>query len=185
MKFEKILLILLYLSLGLLILYLANTKDDVDARIEESAEALKAVEQIAMQDIKVVTGQEVYVPAYSDIKSFDGKGAFKLSINLSVRNTDPDHSIIVEYLDFYNSAGHKSKAFLQKPLMLNPMATKDFHITQSDTIGGSGANFYLKWVADTSVNEPVIEAIMIGSSGTLGFSWKSNGLTVKTVDSRE
>ena len=58
----------------------------------------------------------------------------------------------------------------------------DFHITQSDTIGGSGANFYLEWVADTTVTEPVVEAIMLGSSGTQGYSWTSEGLVVKSVE---
>ena len=65
-----------------------------------------------MHDIKVVSGQEIYVPAYFNIKSFDGKGIIKLSINLSVRNTDPDDAIVLSYVDFYNTKGAKSKKFI-------------------------------------------------------------------------
>ncbi len=129
----------------------------------------------------IVSGEEIYVPAYSSIKSIEEKGELKLSINLSVRNTDPAHSIVLSYVDFYNSKGDIAKKFIDKPVKINPMATLDYHITQSDPIGGSGANFYLKWVADTSVNEPVVEAIMLGSSGTQGYSWTSPGLVVKYV----
>ena len=179
MKIMKIFLIGLYLFIGLFILYLSNTKNKIDERIEESTEAIKDVETVVLQDIIVATGQEIYVPAYSNIKSVEGKGNIPLSINLSVRNTDPDHSIILSYVDFYNTSGHMSKRFLSSPRQIGPMATTSFHIAQSDTIGGIGANFYLKWISDTLVNEPVVEAIMIGSSGNQGYSWISKGLVVK------
>ena len=181
MKIEKILLIILYLSLGLLILYLAKNKGDVDAKLEESAELIMNLENVASTDIAVVSGGEVYVPAYSNIKSFDGKSMLNLSINLSIRNTDPDHAIVLSYVDFYDTKGKISKKYIDQPISVGPMATIDFHITQSDPIGGSGANFYIKWIADTEVNEPVIEAIMLGSSGTQGYSWSSKGLVVKQI----
>ena len=182
MKIEKILLIILYIGLGLMIIYLNRSREVVDEKIEESKESIKAIEQIALHDIKEVAGQEIYVPAYSNIKSFDGKSKINISVNLSVRNTDVNRPIVIQYLDYYNSSGMKSKAFLDSPVRLKPMATLDFHITQADTIGGSGANFYLKWSADTIVHEPIVEAIMVGSSGTLGFSWSSKGHVVKTSD---
>lgn len=182
MKIEKVLLVVLYISLGVLIIYLVKSREDVDARLDQSADAILSIEERSMHDIKVVSGQEIYVPAYSNIKSFDGKGVIKLSINLSVRNTDPDNAIVLSYVDFYNTKGAKSKQFIQQPLKIGPMATADFHITQADTIGGSGANFYLKWVADTQVNEPVVEAIMLGSLGTQGYSWSSKGLVVSHVE---
>ena len=179
MKIEKILLIILYLGLGILVLYLSKSRDDVEAKISQSNEAISHIEYMTNHDINIVSGQDVYVPAYSSIRSLEGKGELKLSINLSVRNTDPDHSIILSYVDFYNTLGKRSKQFLNQPVQIGPMATLDFHITQSDTIGGSGANFYLEWIADTTVYEPVIEAIMLGSAGTQGYSWTSSGLVVR------
>lgn len=178
----KILLIILYLVVGFFLLYITNTKNTLDKKIEASTEAIKEFETVVLKDILVAAGQEIYVPAYSNIKSVDGKSNILLSINLSIRNTDPDNAIFLSYVDYYNTAGAMSKRFLEAPLKIGPMATKSFHIAQSDTIGGIGANFYLKWVADTNVNEPVVEAIMVGSSGTQGYSWSSQGLVVKRVE---
>jgi len=182
MKITKVLLIILYVSLGIFILYLTDRQNKTDEKIVQSTEAIQEFESVVMQDIQIVEGQEIYVPAYSSIKSVDGSKDILLSVNLSVRNTDPSNSIILSYVDFYNTQGQISKKFLSRPTKIGPMATKYFHISQSDTIGGIGANFYLEWLADTAVNEPVVEAIMIGSSGTQGYSWSSDGLVVKRVE---
>lgn len=48
--------------------------------------------------------------------------------------------------------------------------------------GSMGANFYLEWVADTTVNEPIVEAIMLGAYGTQGYSWNSQGIVAKLSD---
>lgn len=178
-RITKILLFSLYLFLGLLILYLANSQLDIDQKLEDNKLAIQVMKKASLQDINEVDGQEIYVPAYSNIKSVDGKSDIMLSINLSVRNTDPDHPIFLSYVDFYNTAGKKSKSFLEEPIEIDPMATVNFHVAQSDTTGGIGANFYLKWISDTTVHEPVVEAIMLGSSGTQGFTWSSQGLVVK------
>ena len=178
----KVLLIILYISLGISILYFSNTQNKMEEKIIEGNEAIINFEAVVMQDIQVVDGQEIYVPAYSNIKSVDGRSDILLSVNLSIRNTDPFNPIFLSYVDFYNTTGAISKRFLKDPVKIGPMATKYFHIAQADTIGGIGANFYLEWVADTTVNEPVVEAIMIGSSGTQGYSWSSQGLVVKQVE---
>ena len=64
--------------------------------------------------------------------------------------------------------------------MIKPMATTDFYLSKSDSFGGSGANFYIKWLADTLVNEPVVEAIMLGTAPH-GYSIVSPGRVVKNV----
>ena len=50
--------------------------------------------------------------------------------------------------------------------------------------GGLGANFIVEWVAQTEVSEPVIEAIMIGSSFQQGISWISPGKVIKNQNNR-
>ena len=182
MKFLKVLLIIFYISLFLFTLYFNNAQNKMKEKIIESNEAITNFETVVMQDILVVDGQEIYVPAYSNIKSPDGRSDILLSVNLSIRNTDPFNPIFLSYVDFYNTTGAISKRFLEDRLKIDPMATKYFHIAQADTIGGIGANFYLEWVADTTVNEPVVEAIMIGSYGTQGYSWSSKGLVVKQAE---
>jgi hypothetical protein len=42
------------------------------------------------------------------------------------------------------------------------MASTNFFVSQTDARGGAGANFIVKWAANTLANKPVIEAVMVG-----------------------
>lgn len=55
------------------------------------------------------------------------------------------------------------------------MASIRYVVKESDTSGGSGANFVVKWNAETSVNPPVIESVMIGTQYQQGISFTSRG----------
>ena len=178
----KILKIGLLIYAGLMLVfiaYFANRQSGIDKSIEENKQYISDLETIVQQDIVTATGQEIYVPAYSNIQGAEETSSILLSINLSVRNTDPSKAINLSYVDFYNTGGTISKRFLSSPITIEPMATKHFYVAQADTIGGIGANFYLEWVADTTVNEPIVEAIMLGSNGSQGYSWSSKGLVVR------
>lgn len=179
MKRENLLFSLLFLSLVAISAYMAKNNNDINEKLEENSIMILNLEQVTVTDIPVGAGAEVYVPAYSSISSFTGETQMNLAIDLSVRNTDPANSIIISYIDFYNTEGRVSKKFLEKPIKIAPMATVNFHIARNDTSGGIGANFYLRWNAETDVNEPFIEAIMLGAAGTQGYSWSSQGLVVK------
>ena len=179
MKILKISLIIYALLILIFIAYFANQQSGIDKSIEENKQNITDLETIVQQDIVTARGQKIYIPAYSNIQGAEEDSSILLSINLSVRNTDPSKAINLSYVDFYNTGGSLSKRFLSSPLIIEPMATKHFYIAQSDTIGGIGANFYLEWVADTIVNEPIVEAIMLGSNGSQGFSWSSKGLVVR------
>lgn len=58
------------------------------------------------------------------------------------------------------------------------MASAHFFVAQTDARGGLGANFIVQWSADKLANEPVIEAVMAGSTGTQGTSFMSHGRTI-------
>ena len=45
--------------------------------------------------------------------------------------------------------------------------------------GGPGANFVIEWAGPKDMDEPVIEAVMIGQSGHAGFSVISTGRTIQ------
>ena len=183
MNFSKILLTFLFLLFVFIISFHFNKQSKLENMMTENTEAIRDIESGSVLDINVVKGQEIYVPAYSSIKSPVRKNDILLSINLSIRNTDPLNSIYLSYVDFYNTSGKITKRFLKNPIKIDPMATESFHISQSDTIGGHGANFYLEWVADTTVNEPIVEAIMIGSyESHQGYSWTCPGRVVKQTD---
>jgi len=123
-------------------------------------------------------GQKIYVPAYSYLPG-NGGAKFSLNILLSVRNTDPINSISLAKVDYYDTDGQIAKQFLQDTILLAPMETKEFFIEQSDTLGGSGANFFIIWDADSIVYEPVVEALMYGIRGNHSMEFKSEGLIIE------
>jgi hypothetical protein len=59
------------------------------------------------------------------------------------------------------------------------MASTRFIVKESDTKGGSGANFLVEWHAETEVNEPIIEGVMIGAAAQQGISFTSRGKAIK------
>ncbi len=68
--------------------------------------------------------------------------------------------------------------YLAEPYSLDPMASAHFFVAQTDVRGGLGANFIVQWSADNLANEPVIEAVMAGSTGTQGISFMNHGRTI-------
>lgn len=64
-------------------------------------------------------------------------------------------------------------------MRLGNLASVEFVIQKADTAGGPGANFLVRWAGAPDIDEPVIEAVMIGPSGSAGFSFTSVGRVVK------
>jgi len=132
----------------------------------------------AESGISLSTGQTVYVPIYSHIYSGLKGRPFSLAATLSIRNTDPKHSITLLSVKFYDSDGKLIKEYLDKPAELKAMASTRYIITEGDTAGGSGANFLVKWQSQTKVNPPLIEGVMIGTRSGQGISFVSRGQVI-------
>jgi len=67
-------------------------------------------------------------------------------------------------------------------LRLAPLATTEFFVPEQDSSGGSGANFIVEWVAEKKqVNTPIIEAVMISTSGQQGISFVRSGQVVQAL----
>ncbi len=124
-------------------------------------------------------GQTVYVPIYSHIYSGLKGRPFSLAATLSIRNTDPKHTITLMSVKYFDSDGKLIKEYLDKPSELNAMATTRYILTEGDTTGGSGANFLVKWQSKTKVNQPIIEAVMIGTRSGQGLSFVSRGQVIE------
>jgi hypothetical protein len=136
----------------------------------------RAVTEIELgADFRVAAGQTIYVPAYSHIGIGDNARPFNLAVTVSIRNTDQAHPIVISSVSYHDSDGRIVREFLKRPLRVSPMATQDFFITESDTSGGSSSSFLVKWVAEQSVSDPVVEAVMIGTAGTQGISFTCPG----------
>lgn len=126
-----------------------------------------------------VRGQLVYVPIYSSIYHRHDKGMFHLTAVLSVRNTSETTRVIVSRVDYYDTNGKLLRRFIDTPHALGPYATVDFVIPEQDLAGGTGANFVVRWDAERAVSTPLIEAVMLGSLGTQGYSFTSRGQVVE------
>jgi hypothetical protein len=81
---------------------------------------------------------------------------------------------------YYDSTGKRVRDYLKKPSALAPLASVEFVIQRSDTTGGPGANFLIHWSGTTAVDEPLIEAVMLGQAGNAGISFTSAGRVVKS-----
>ena len=115
--------------------------------------------------------QAAYVPVYSHIY-YDGGRPYLLETTLSIRNVDPNQPVYVSKADYYDTAGKLAKKKLDRLIKLDPLQTIEFLVERHDASGGSGANFIVEWhAADQSVHAPLIEAVMVGRSGTNAVSF--------------
>jgi hypothetical protein len=122
-------------------------------------------------------GQTIFVPAYSHVYYRTGQ-EYLLAITLSVRNTSLTDSILLTSVGYYDTKGNLVKEYPKKSVRIPPMATAEFFVQEEDTSGGSGANFLVKWKATKGVSQPVIEAVMIGTTSGQGISLISPGRVI-------
>ena len=132
----------------------------------------------AARDLRLSKGQTIYVPVYSHIYVGDRQLAWNLSANLIIHNTDPGNPITVLAVDYYDWEGKLVKQHLSKPKQVNPMGSAFYYVKTSDTKGGWGANFVVKWKSENEVNEPLVECVMTGSRGNHSVSFISRGHVV-------
>ena len=164
---------LLFITL-MIVISVATQVEDIDEKLKYIPPQTIAAE---MPPKAVVAGQMVYVPVYSHIYAKGGK-PFLLEATLSVRNTDPNEDITIASVRYYDTNGNLIKDYLEKPMLLKPLATAEFLVTQKEIEGGSGANFIVEWVSDTKINQPVIEAVMIGIEGQTSISFVRTGVAI-------
>lgn len=126
-----------------------------------------------------VVSQAVYIPDYSHVYHGEGRSRFPLTTTLSVRNTDPERSITLRSVRYYDTGGRLTRRFLEDPRRLGPLGTADFVIEEHDVSGGTGANFIVEWSASRPVSPPVIEAVMIGTRSNQGISFTSRGQPIQ------
>lgn len=140
---------------------------------------------ITGRDLRIVTGQTIYVPAYSEVL-VGGRGlAHELMVTLAVHNTDLDASIILQSVQYYDINGDLVRDYVEDPIEVTSLATTGFLVEDGDSSGGWGSNFVVEWVAEEPVSEPIIEAIMVSTSGTQGISMISLGRVISQTDAPE
>ena len=136
----------------------------------------------ASAEYRLSKGQTLYVPVYSNIFSAPKKIPFNLATILSIRNTDMSNSIKILAADYYDTRGKLVRKYYQQPITLAPLESTDIFIPEDDTVGGTGANFIVRWNSQKEVNVPIIECVMIGMKSGQGISFVSPGQEIKETD---
>jgi hypothetical protein len=128
-------------------------------------------------------GQTLYVPCYSHVYLQDGR-PYDLSITLSLRNTSRDKKLVVNSVEYYDSAGKMVKSYADHETVLGPLATTEYFVEESDPSGGSGANFLVTWSSDSEepIEEPVVQALMVGTSGNIGVSFLTEAKLISSPE---
>ena len=120
----------------------------------------------------------IYVPAFSHIYVENGQGTL-LTITLSVRNMSSSNELVLEAVEYFDTAGELVKGFFSEPLLIGPLQTAEFLVGESETEGGSGANFLIRWHSLPGVAPPMTEAVMVGKTGAGIISFSSRGELVQ------
>jgi hypothetical protein len=125
------------------------------------------------------SGQTVYAPVYSHIYVGSQGQEFQLAATLSIRNTDSGKTIKVQSVGYHDSSGKLLRNLVTNPLPIGPFGSTQYFIGESDTAGGFGAFFLVKWSSETKVSEPVIEVVTAGTRSGQGISFVSSGKVVE------
>lgn len=145
---------------------------------DDAAPANEVVQPVNARELQIVTGQTVYVPAYSEIFVHSADQTSKLTVTLAIHNSDTDTPIIIRSVRYFDTGGKLVRDYIDEPVSVPPLATAGFVVEEGDTSGGWGANFLVEWGAEEPVYEPVIEAVMISTSSAVGLSMISPGRVV-------
>ncbi|WP_416673000.1 DUF3124 domain-containing protein [Egbenema bharatensis] len=165
---------LLISAIGVVTYSCQPTASDTPLRMEDQFNT------VVVETETIVTGQMVYVPVYSHVYQRNvNNPVMQLSATLSFRNTDLENSLILTAVRYYDSQGELVRNALERPIELPALASVDYLVEAEDTSGGIGANFIVEWVAATTVTEPVIEALMIATTGNQGISFISPGRVIQ------
>ena len=129
------------------------------------------------QDSLLITGV-TYLPVYSNIYSQTEHLTHELTVTVSIRNTNSTDSLYLYKADYFDTHGKLIHAYTQQSIFIGPMETLEIVINESDKAGGSGGNFLFEWVMSPDSSEPLIEAVMISTSGQQGLSFSSRGVRI-------
>ncbi|MBN1339408.1 MAG: DUF3124 domain-containing protein [Bacteroidales bacterium] len=174
---------LLYYAIPLLIIGFSGCREQNKNSIPETQPDIFVHRNLntylVEHDSSIFYGELIYVPAYSGIHYGDEGKTINLSITLSVHNTDLEHPITLNRVNYHNKKGTLIRNLLLEPVILQPLETRNFVIGENDNEGGTGANFVVDWNTGDMVSSPVIEAIMITTQMNQGISFTTYGRIIK------
>ena len=120
--------------------------------------------------------QLIYVPVYSEVAYGDRGARVNLATTLSIRNLDQGHEIRLSRVDYYNSSGKLVRQLVSSDGQgIPPMAAAEFVIKESDKSGGISASCLVAWSSESTVQAPLVEAVMVNSEYSKGMAFVERG----------
>jgi Protein of unknown function (DUF3124) len=115
-------------------------------------------------------GQSLYLPIYSHMLYGNlGKrgqaSSILLSALVSIRNTDPRRPLRVLSARYYDTHGKMLGERVPVPVLIPVLGTHELFVELNDAAGGSGANFIIRWDAETPINPPLVESLHANMDG--------------------
>ena len=149
----------------------AQTAVDSPAALTGALAELPSLESLG-------TRHTAYVAAYSTLRLASGKQKVNLATTLTIHNTSERTPLILLRVEYFDTAGSLLQRYLAAPIAIRPLGSAETFVPAEDTRGGTGANFVVEWAAKGQITEPLIEAVMVGTIGTSGYSFTSRGKTM-------
>lgn len=114
--------------------------------------------------------QSLYLPVYSHMLygnlGKSGKASHVLlSTLVSIRNTDGKRPLRITSARYYDTHGKLLGERVPAPILLAPLGTLELFVELNDASGGSGANFIIKWEAESAINPPLVEGLHVNMDG--------------------
>ena len=179
-KFQKLKFVVLF---TLVILYSGCETDYTDYEKQQKRYKEEIKKKNSKQEHFQIFNQKMdetlerkvfYVPVYSHIY-ISADNYIKMSISLSVRNTDLLKDLYIESISYYNTEGKLVKNYISQPHILKPMGSIDFIVDLDDMNGGNGAKFLVKFASKSNVAKPIVQAVMSHIVGNNNFQFITDG----------
>lgn len=168
--------IVVFFSLLTVVAYKMGQATQPPISYEAAYNAISKDDQVPAVKTKSATQKEMfsYVPAYSHVYISEGN-PLTLAITLSLRNVDPDTTIHIKEIAYYNTKGNLIRKYLESGLDMGPLETKEIFIKRSDLEGGSGANFIVSYIVGSATRAPIFESVMSGELENHSYMFTSRG----------
>ncbi len=127
---------------------------------------------------RIKMGQSVFLPVYSTIASADNARPINLAVTITIRNLDRQGSIVIEAIQYLDSGGKLVRKSIDTPIRVGPLAAFNLFLRESDNSGGPSPSFLVDWVAETTVEPPLVQAVMISTAGSLGLTFTTTGRVI-------
>ncbi|NBS01667.1 MAG: DUF3124 domain-containing protein [Rhizobiales bacterium] len=165
------------------LLGMAAQAADNPLRFDLSTERAKAATVANPADSSLSIKKQSYLPLYSSVALGGGSTTVHLGANVTLRNISTDQPLVVTSARYFDRAGELVTELATQAFTLKPMATIEVFIPITEQSvglrGGRGGSILLEWAAQGPVPEPIMEALVLGSSGPASFSFISRSQPVR------